>query len=782
MILPKQKISNDDRYSVSKLTGLNNIEETAEYYLNSIINDNDSKEIISLYRMLDDYINEEDYNYILNPFNTKIEKYKRFRGRLRNFNIIAPVVEMLLSEFGRRNHYPNVIQSNPNDSNDKQKALDEILRGYQAQNSVNILNSIGVPTGQESKDLPPLEQLEEDFERTYKEERVITGQEALDYIIYDKELQDLYIDMYKDYLVCGRVISFKSVNHDDVHFEHIHPLDYYFPFSRKNTRLEDRDWGIQRLGMTPNQLLDFHRGHLSKALIKKLEDYSLNYVQGSALENYSGFMYMSDDDFNNYYSVQYNQEENIVEHYRIQFKSFKRIAILTYINLIGEEVEVEVEDNYKLDKSKGDIKIEYDFINALYETYKIIFNGHEEYLRTREVPFNRAEVNNSSKVKLSFNGIALTTINGDIKSLVKSGTNYQVVYNILKYGFEKIMNKNKDKLAVIPLGLLNKGKQGWDEEKAMYYAESNSTLFIDETSPNAAISLQGIKVLDMSLGQYAKDMIQFIDQIKNEWWDTVGFNRQRFGETKASDGKAVTEQAIFRSALITENLLRPFERMQEKDYAGLLDLSKFAWSKGLKGQYINSDGKKALIEINEDNYIYYLESDFDVFVIFSGDENKKIEDLQAYLFNATQNGMSIVPVLEAMDTTSFTKMKEIIKKAEAKREALEQQNQEADRQNNLQIAELNNEAKQIESADKRYVADKQYEGAVEAAAIRANANKDEADELLNLVQTQHKMDIDEREQNRKEEETNSKLKKENAETKKINKETAVMTAQDKTNN
>ena len=432
MILPKQKISNDDRYSVSKATGLNSIEETAEHYLNSIINDNDSREIVSLYRMLDNYINEEDYDYILNPFNTKIDKYKRFRGRLRNFNIIAPVVEMLLSEFGRRNHNPHVIQSNPNDSNDKDKALDEILRGYQAQNSVNILNSIGVPTGKDSKELPPLEQVEEDFERTYKEERVITGQEALDYIIYDKELQDLFIDMYKDYLTCGRVISFKTVNHNDVHFERIHPLDYYFPKSKSDNRLEDRDWGIQRLGMTPNQLLDFHRGHLSEELLKKLEDYSLNHIQGSALESYSGFMYMSDEDFNNYYSIQYNREENIVEHYRIQFKSFKRIAILTYINQIGEEVEMEVEDTYKLDKSKGDVSITYDFINALYETYKLIFNGHEEFLRTREVDINRAEVNNSSKIKLNFNGIITETINGDIKSLVKSGINYQVTYNILK--------------------------------------------------------------------------------------------------------------------------------------------------------------------------------------------------------------------------------------------------------------------------------------------------------------------------------------------------------------
>tara|TARA_R110000772_G_C13310328_1_gene440546 strand:+ start:64695 stop:67040 length:2346 start_codon:yes stop_codon:yes gene_type:complete len=781
MPLPQQKVSHDLRYSTNA-KGLNNIEETAEHYLAGIVSNNDEDEILRLYRMLEDYINEEDYKYILNPFNTKIEKYTRFRGRLRNFNIVAPVIEMLLSEFGRRNHYPRVMQTNPNDDTDKEQALNAMYKAYSGQVAINELNKIGVDTGQESQELPTIDKSVEEFERTYTQERVITGQQALDYLIVDKDLADKYIELYRNYLVCGRPITYKGVNHNDVHFEIVHPFNYFYPESFTQERLEDRDWGIHRWDMSINQFLDYHRGHISTDLMDRLKDAELNHDSVSDINRYSGFMYMSDEDFNSSYKHYYKGEERAVEHYHIVFKAFKRVATLTYVNPIGETKEMEVEDTYKLNEEAGDVSIAYDYKNALYETYKVIFNGHEEYVRTGEIVYDRAEVNNSSKVKLPYNGLALTNMDGGIKSLVKSSINYQSMYNILKFSFEKLINKNKDKIAVIPLGLLNKGKQGWDEEKAMYYAEANSTLFIDETSPTASLALQGIKVLDMSLGKYAGEVIQLADQVKNDWWDSVGFNRQRYGETQASDGKATTEQAIFRSSLISENLIRKFEKFQEKDYAGLLDLTKYAWIDGVKGTYINSQGAQKLFELNADNFLYYLNSDMDVHVIFSGDENKKIEDMKGYMFNATQNGMSMKPVLEAMDAQSFTLMKEIIMKEEDARLKLEQANKEAELASAEGIEASKAETKKLESADKRYVADKNYDAIVDSTQLKENINEDEADSLLQEVQATHKMELDEREQNRKEGETATSKKKTEAEVNKLKKETNLMKAEVKSNN
>ena len=777
MSIPTQKLTIDNRYELTDVTGLNNIEETAEHYLDSIVANVEEKEIVRLYRMLDNDINEEDYDYVLNPFNTKVEKYKRFRGRLRNFNIVAPVIEMLLSEFGRREHYPNVIQTHPNDQNDKDKALNAFYNAYQGQQAVNALNEAGVNTGQPSVEQPPLNEAKEEHQRTYKDNRVISGQDALDYLMYDKDLADRYIDLYRHYLVCGRPVSYKGVNHNDIAFEIVHPLDYYYPESIHNERLEDRDWGIRRMNMSPTAILDYHRGFLSDELMKILESANNEFGINNEIRKYSGYMYMSDDDFNNRYKQYYRGSENTVEHYHIVYKSFKRIAILTHYNAVGEIIETEVEDNYKIDTEIGDISIEYDFKNALYETYKILINSHEEFIRSREIPYDRAAVNNSSEVKLPYNGLALTTIDGEIKSVVKDSMNYQVTYNILKYAKEKMINKNKDKVAVIPLGLINKGKNGWDEEKTMYYTEANSTLFVDETSPTYTKAVQGLKVLDMSLGKYIDQVDTMAENVKQEWWDRIGFNRQRYGESMASDGKANTEQAIFRSSLISENMIRIFEKYQEKDYQGLLDLSKYAWRDGVKGQYVTTNNQQAIFEMNADDYVYYLSSDFDVHVAFSGEEKEKQEDLKKYMFNATQNGMSMRPVMEAMDTRSFTMMKEIITKEENAREALEQANKDADRETQTAIQESQAATAKQEDDTKRYEADKRFETAVTVKDMELKSQAtDEADDLLENITKEHQLSIDEREQNRKETETSSKIVKEDAETKKLIKETSVITA------
>lgn len=793
MILPKQKISTSAKYKKDEVSGLTPLEQTAAFYIEQSTFNNDYEEILNLYKMLENEIDESTYNYVLNPFNTKVKKYTKFRGRLRNFDIITPVIEMFASEFGRRTHSPSVIQSNPLDKSQKEEYMTNLLKGYFTQRSVNRLNSIGVETGKPSVEQPPIEEAKEEFKRGYTENRVITGQEALDYIIYDKDLHDKYIDLYEEYLITGRAISYKAVLHNDIHFEHIPAIEAYFPHSVNFKRLEDRDWFVRKYSMTPNQLLDRHKDKLNDKLLEALDDFN----GGGEMDSFdgaSGVVYMSDDDFNEKYSHFYKNEENAVDCYHTTFRSFTRVAVLTYENIQGEVVEMDVEEDYKIDKEAGDLDITYEYRNSLYESTLIEFNGIKEYIDTKEIPYDRTELNSKGYPKLPYNGIATVTKTGKIKSVVKSGENYQIIYNILKYDFEKTMNKNKDKISIIPLGLLNKGKQGWDADKAMYYAEANSTLFVDETSPNFNMAVQAIKVLDMSLGKYAGEMIGFIEQVKQEWWDSVGMNRQRYGETKASDGKATNEQAVFRSSLVSENLVRKFEKFQEKDYVGFLDLSKLAWIDGVKGKYINGDKRESFLDLNADQALYHLESDYDVHVIFSGEENDKREFLKEYLFNYTQNGGSAAASLDAMDSTSFAKGREIVRKAEEAREALEEQTQQAERESQEKIAQMEQQTVAAANEMKKYEVDKRYDAVIDAKTLeienREPQGNSEADDLLEALKTEHQINKDnkemtlkEKEAALKEKEAASKITKEGAETSKIKKETKYLTKdKPKTNN
>ena len=107
----------------------------------------------------------------------------------------------------------------------------------------------------------------------------------------------------------------------------------------------------------------------------------------------------------------------------------------------------------------------------------------------------------------------------------------------------------------------------------------------------------------MSIGNAMDKMWANLQAIKQECWDLIGMNRQRYGSTFASDGKGNTEQAIFRSSILTAPMYFQFDKFMEMDYKGLLDASKIAYADGKKASYVNSDGKTAWFEIADEEVI-----------------------------------------------------------------------------------------------------------------------------------------------------------------------------------
>lgn len=772
-VYPKQKITTAERNKTNH-NDKDWWEENIDYLIDQSTMGDDYDELISLARITDDEIDREEYNYVLNPLNSNIEKYTRFGARLRNYNIINPVKDLYIGEFGGRFKNIQVLSSNPNDDTAINKELTALTKRWYAQEAVNVLNEEGINTGQESVEQQPLEQAQEEFIREYKANRVITGQEALDYIQFDQDLDEKFIQLYDEFLTYGRCISYKGVHNDDVDFEVISALDYRFPKLQNFTFIEDLPWGVRRQVMPPNWILDRFNGKLSDECIEWLDEQARDMdfnTSGSNFVQLRSAWITNKDDYNKY-SLHARNSRDGIKIYHVVWKSFKKVGVLSYINELGMPMTMEVDDTYKIDKSIGDISIKWDWESVVCEGWRI---GDDFYVDKRELPYNRSELNNKGAQKLPYNGRYMITKDGKVKSIVKSGKPYQILYNIFHYQFEKIMNKNKDKLTVMPLGLLPSGKNGWDEEKSMYYADASSLLFIDETKPTAGLALQGIKVLDMSLGSYAKDMIGFIQSIKQEWWELIGMNRQRFGDVNSSDGKGVNEQAIYRSALISEELNRKFEKYQEKDYAGLLDISKFAWINGKKGQYINSEGREQFLELNYDDAIYHLESDYDVFVKNSRNEQEKLEALKQYAFAYVQNGNSAEQWLEMLDTTNFSKSKEIIIKGEKIRQQLEQQNLEAERENIANIEEAKRESEKEERDLRIYEADKKYDAVIDSKLLEIENNNENIEIDLDDKE-ERKMGIEEAKFRHNVEVDNKKLQQKDREVKV--KERLAKTAED----
>ena len=310
---------------------------------------------------------------------------------------------------------------------------------------------------------------------------------------------------------------------------------------------------------------------------------------------------------------------------------------------------------------------------------------------------------------------------------------------------EKLINKNKDKLLVMPMGLVPT-KKGIDTKTQMYHADATSILWVDESAPGFQVAAQVIKSIDMSLGSYIKDTINLIQYIKQEYWDSIGMNKQRYGDVDTSAGKGVTEQAIMKSSIITYELTRQFDMIVEKDYQGLLDISKLAWVNGKKGNYIRSDGSIAFLKLNQDDAIKHSESSFNVFVRDASEDTEAINAIRAQATNLVQNGGDTSVLGHIFGNKSIPKLTKILEKLEDNKKQFDQLTAKNQQEADAGLEQMRLEAVQAELEVRRYVSDNALEGVKYSADKRAEGNDipQEAKPAndVEIALAQHKMNTD----------------------------------------
>ncbi len=776
-VFPRQKLSLKEKLKRDKTTGKTWGERCIDYIADESLSSTLSMGFQSDVRLLDggDLITE-DYEHILNPLNTTVDRYKKFGAKLRNFDIITPVRDLYIGEWGKRIKTHNVMGTNPDDESDYKDGLNKMLDQYYQQKLINNLNNIGINTNQPSVEQPPMEEAVDNYNKDYDSNRIISGQEVLDYIHFSEDLDEKYTQLYNDWISFGASVSYKEILHDDVKVHRVPPYEISLPNNYKGTFIEDAPRIVRRTVMTGNEIIDKWRHELSDADITWLEE-NENSITGT---NTTGITWLPTQYINK--DTKFYAGNRYVDGFEVchcQWRSKRKVGILTYRTELGSISTMEVGEDYDFSEENGDISIKWEWITQIWEGERIGDTSRYIYKGVQPLSYNRSELNNSSKQKLSYNGRINRGLNGKVVSLPSVGKPYQIIYNVVKYQFEKIINKNKEKVMIMPQGLFPTGVGGWDEEKAMYYMNADGMLIIDETQPTAGLALQGIKVLDMSLGQFVKDSIEILRSIRDEWWESIGMNRQRYGDTMASDGKGVTEQAIYRSAIISEELNRKFEKYQEKDYESILDLSKLAFINGKKGNYVNSEGRKAFLTINADDAIYHLESDYDIHVVNSAQETERIKMAKEYGFSLGQNA-DAPSMMELIGSTNFESSKAIINKIDALAKEREERMQQDALASNEKVAEMNASAQQSKNDVEIYKADKDYDKVIDAKILEINSQQAEngndgegsADTMIqHKIETdREKLALDKEKLEQDKKEGNQKIKESQAKIKQLNKQ------------
>jgi hypothetical protein len=668
---PKQKLS---RGSKDKNWGIDSLDAVIAAAFVTTANYTAYKTYYDSYNGI---LDPSEYKYVTDPYKNTNKTYK-LPSRVRNYNIIRPIIDLLLGEKTKRPLNYHVVVKNADAVTQKEEEMQQAVMGTLKQQFINQLNEAGLPTGNPSEETQDPAKVQEEFQQNYRDMRAVMGGEALEYMMSYLEIPDNLMTAFFDWLVTGVVCTYKAIDHEEPYYEIVNPMDLSYPDVPNVRFIEDLPSCVRKSSMTANDIVDKFYDELTPSQIDYLESPG------------SGFYTGTTDGFFLNRAGQNSLPGELIDVYHGVWKSFKREGILHYQDpQTGQEEETRVSDIYKPDTDAGEW-VEWFWINEVYEGYRI---DKDIYLGIKPIVEQRNRMNNPSICKLPYNGRVYSNRNSDPVSIVSLGIPYQVLYNIFHYRLELSIAKNKDKIALIEINTIPK-RHGWDEEKFMYHADANGFAFIDSTAEGKdkeRVTFNNYQVLDMSLGQYIAAQFELLVAVKTEWEEMLGISRQRKGNVMASDGQGTTERAVYQSAIMTEDMFRKFETVEQRDLQGLLDISQIAWVNGKKATYIASDYRQAYLQINPE---MYCNSDFGVFVMKSGEEQDKLQALKSLALEFAQNKANPSTIAEILDSNSFSKIKMKLGEVETAAAQMEQQMSQAEQE--MKAMELQNKINERE--------------------------------------------------------------------------------------
>jgi len=678
-----------------------------------------------LYDVAAGKLDESLYTYVTNPLNEERANLKGYPSKMRNIDIISSNIWMLMGELSERFFNPIVVALNSNYSSEKEKLEFDLRLKQLQQQFVNGLVQEGV-LPEEIAQTPMPEDILKLTVSNLKDQLAILGQVAIDVIMQDNEVDRIRRKTFYDFIVLARCFTYKDVSMNDVRYMYISPMELSFTSSPNVDFVEDCEAVKRTVSMPISQMMDLFGDD------KEFQKFLPELEQKSGLVGYQSLY--SGGTNNTLSGIFGNNSVNQIEGVQlehVQWDSMRLLKKITGIDVTGNPYSEVFDEDYIAIEGE---EVEEFWVKEIWEGYRVD-NNH--IFGVEPLANQRGTYDNPNRVKKSYNGRIFNNNYVIPQSIVEKGLIFQIKYNIVHYQLEMTLNKNMHKITFFPLGIIPK-KEGWDEFTFLYYAKATGFGFVDETNPATAAALQYMKAIDLSLGQYIKEMYDILRMIKEDWDESVGISRQRRGKSMASDGKAVTEEAIFRSSVTSEEFFKQHEEIIVRDLNGLLDLSKVAWITGRKGSYINSEYKRVDYVLDPEVYPY---SEHQVYVQNSAKAAKQVAMMQNQIGTIAQQTQqfSILPrIAQAVNMPQLIEQLEAIeanlaKNAKAQQEAeqaVEQANIESlekDRQLRIYEIDENNEAKRevalIQAQTSLLAIDTTDEGAVDAIKLEELSNK-----------------------------------------------------------
>ena len=364
---------------------------------------------------------------------------------------------------------------------------------------------------------------------------------------------------------------------------------------------------------------------------------------------------------------------------RAYWISKKKIGKVIYLDELGNEQSLLVDENYKSKTIPTEISLEWGWINQWYQGIKI---GPDIY---HIKPFKLLPY-------CPIIGQTFEVKNTEAKSLVDMMKPFQVIYNVCMNQLYKLLEKEVGKVQLMSIRHIPIPKDG-DAQDALdiweMEARNRGVVFIDDSPENlkSPSSFNQFRDIDLTRTQEIQSRYTLAQQLKNECWELIGMSRQRLGSVAASESATGTNTAIQQSYSQTEPLFVAHEYVMGQLYQAIIDAALYVESKKPQStlSYITNEGEAAFVTVNGSDLRF---RDLKVFLTNRPEDTQMFNELRQLSQAVIQNGGSLYDVIELYSTKSMRAMKKVFKELRDKQDQIQQQQMQQQQQQIEQQAQI----------------------------------------------------------------------------------------------
>lgn len=746
---PPQKRKTKDKYADDK-QWFKDCVDSYEYQALYYEQENHRKMIVH-YNLDDGDVDPLELEQVFNPMGLDSNT---FPSSIKHYPVAVPKIDLLVGEESKRRFDWSVrSQNNDDESNDATALL-----GHFIELAVSEIQN-GNYSEQEAK--KRIEEFARFAKYKFKDLNEITATKILRYLWRQYVIPLQFNKGFRHALVGRREIYRIDVEGEEPISKVCDPRNVFLIKQGDSEKIEDAEAIVEITYEPIGRIIDAYYDSLTPDDIDLLERGQWRTsTLGSSLINYShklppiysnldfgnGPGFSDINDFNNVnfkLGLPYDMQGN-VRVVRVRWIGRKKIGIVTFFDINGDEDTKVVSEYYKPDTSLGET-VKWLWVNEAYEGTKI---ADSIYIKLQPRPIQMRHYGNKSKCFLGYVG----TDYG--KSLMSRMEPYQYLYDVYMNKLEMLFNKYKGPIYELDI---SKIPDDWEMDQWLYYADIMGWAVVDPFNEgkkgNSTGKLAGSfnttgKVLDPKIGDIIQQTIMMLQYIEKQIGVISGVSEQRQGQIDNRETLGGVERAVTQSSHITEKWFFLHDETKKRVLAALLDTAKQLWSKtkNKKLSFIMDDMSREFVEFNGEDF---ASTEQDVF-ISNNSKDAEIREVIKQLSQAyVQNGAGSL-VVELLKADSIAEMNILLKEAEDKAmQAAEQARKEENELSQMQ-AQIKAESEQAELDFKYYELESKLD--VEYAKISAsndgsNTGSDsEAKAAFEERKQAHKVRMDERKQ------------------------------------